>query len=88
MENLGVYRNERNLLQSYAMIFRVTKIVKYSLTTASQSWTSYITLDWKEYMLLLQFDWTVCDVALLMQTKISWKMADALWITFMIAILE
>ena len=33
-------------------------------------------------------DWTVCEVVLLMQTKISWKMAKVLWITVVIAILE
>ena len=88
MENLVIYRNVPKLLQSYAMILLVTKIIKCSLITSSQSCISYITLDWKEYMLLVQFDWTVCEVVLLMQTKISWKMSEALWITVVIAILE
>ena len=33
-------------------------------------------------------DWTDCEVVLLMQTKISWKMAKVLWITVVIAVLE
>ena len=88
MENLVIYRNVRRLLQSYAMIFLVTKIKKSCLKTGSQHWIPYITLDRKEYMLLVQFDWTVCEVVLLIQTKISWKMAEALRITVVIAILE
>ena len=55
MENLVIYRNVRKLLQSYAMIFLVTKIIKCSLTTGLQRSISYITLDQKEYM--LQLDW-------------------------------
>ena len=56
MENLFIYRNVRKLLQSYAMIFLVTEIIKCSLTTGLQRSISYITLDQKEYMLLVQFD--------------------------------
>ena len=66
MENLVIYRNVRKLLQSYAMIFLATKTIKRSLTTGSQCWISYISLDRKEYILLVQFDWTVCKVVLLM----------------------
>ena len=37
----------------------VTIIMKCSLTTGSQCWISCITLDQKEYMLLVKIDWTV-----------------------------
>ena len=87
MENLVIYRNVHKFLQSYVMIFLVTKIIKCSFTTGSQRWISYIPLDQKDCMLLVKFDWTVCEVFLLMQTKISWRMAEALWITVVIAIL-
>ena len=80
MESFVICRNVRKLLQSYVMIFLVTKIIKCSLATDSQRWISYIT-DPKEYMLLVQFDWIVCEVVFLMQTKISWKMAEALWLS-------
>ena len=73
MENLVTYRNVRKLFQSYAIIFLVTKIINCSLTLGSQGWISYITLDRKEYMLLVQFDWTIYEVVLLMQTEIFWK---------------
>ena len=55
MESFVICRNVRKLLQSYVMIFLVTKIIKCSLATDSQRWISYIT-DPKEYMLLVQFD--------------------------------
>ena len=87
-ENLVIYRNLPTLLQSYVMIFQIIKIIKCSLTTGSQRRISYITLDQKKYMLLVQLDWTFCEVALLIQTKISWKVAQVLWITVVIAILE
>ena len=69
MEYLIIYRNERKFLQSYVRIFLVTKIMKCSLTAVSQSWISYITLARQEYMLSVQFNLTVCEVVLLMQTK-------------------
>ena len=56
---LVIYRNVDKLLQSYAMIFLDTKIIKCSLITGSQRWISCITLNRKEYMLLVQFNWTV-----------------------------
>ena len=77
-----------HLKKYHAMIFQVVTIMKCSLTTGSQRWISYITLNRKEYILLVQFDWTPCEVVLLLQTKNSWKMAEALWITPVIAILE
>ena len=53
---LVIYRNVHKLLQSCVMIFLATKIIKCSLT-GWQRWISYITLDWKDYMLLVQFNW-------------------------------
>ena len=90
MENLFTYTNVHKLFQSYAMIFLVTKIINCSLTLGSQGWISYITLDRKEYMLLVQFDWTICEVVLLMQTEILQieKLAEVLWITVVVAILQ
>ena len=68
----GIFAHLQKWAQVVAKLcedFLVTKIMKCSLTAVSQSWISYITLARQEYMLLAQFDLTVCKVVLLMQTK-------------------
>ena len=39
-------------------------------------------------MLLVQLVWTIREIFLLIQKEISWKMAEVLWITFVITTLE
>ena len=83
MENLVIYRNVCKLCKSYTMIFQVAKIKKCSLIIGR---SFSITLDRREYMPLVQFNWTVHEVVLLMQTKISWKIGEMPWITIVIGI--